>query len=286
FHMRSFIFDTVKVILFFSCFPAVAQSTGSQIGLDEIRLNQVGFYPEGPKLAVIPATFPDTFKIVTVPGGKEVFSGKSTGAKEWPHSKEVVRQTNFSEFKDPGTYRVHFPGVGSSHAFKIEENVHFEAARAAMKAFYFQRASTALPAKYAGAWARDAGHPDDEVKVHNSAATANRPAGSTISSPGGWYDAGDYGKYIVNSGITMGTLFSLYEGFPLYLDTLNLNIPESQSNVPDFLEETLYNLRWMMSMQDEDGGVYHKLTSADFHGSVLPKDAVFQRWVMQKSTAA
>src|SRR5690606_41977597 len=158
----------------------------------------------------------------------------------------------------------------------------FEAARAAMKAFYFQRASTALPAKYAGRWARDAGHPDDEVKVHNSAATATRPAGSSISSPGGWYDAGDYGKYIVNSGITMGTLFSLYEDFPHYLDTIDLNIPESQSNVPDFLEETLYNLRWMMSMQDEDGGVYHKLPGADFQGLDFQKVADFHGGVLQK----
>ena len=229
--MRSFIFDIVKVILISSCIPTVAQSTGSHMGLDEIRLNQIGFYPEGLKVAVVPATFPETFKIITAPGGKEVFSGKTTAGKEWPHSNEVVRQANFSEFKEPGTYVMQFPGVGSSHAFTIEDNVHFEAARAAMKAFYFQRASTALPRKYAGAWAREAGHPDDEVKVHNSAATANRPAGSTISSPGGWYDAGDYGKYIVNSGITMGTLFSLYEDFPHYLDTLDLNIPESQSKV-------------------------------------------------------
>src|SRR5690606_22643539 len=93
-------------------------------------------------------------------------------------------------------------------------------------------------------------------------------------------------RVLFRSGITMGTLFSLYEDFPKYLDTLNLNIPESGNNIPDILDETLYNLRWMMTMQDEDGGVYHKLTSAEFQGSVMPKDARYQRYIVQKSTAA
>jgi len=215
-----------------------------------------------------------------------VFSGKLSDAKKWPHSKETVKQADFSSVEISGEYVLQVPGIGTSHPFHIDENVHFEPAKASMKAFYFQRASTALPEEYAGKWAREAGHPDDKVKIHNSAASENRPAGSTISSPRGWYDAGDFGKYIVNSGITMGTLLSLYEDFPEYLDTLNLNIPESENNIPDFLDETLYNLRWMMTMQDKDGGVYHKLTSANFHSAVASKDATLQRWVVQKSTAA
>ncbi|UJH90466.1 glycoside hydrolase family 9 protein [Antarcticibacterium sp. 1MA-6-2] len=90
----------------------------------------------------------------------------------------------------------------------------------------------------------------------------------------------------MNSGITMGTLLSLYEDFPQYIDTINLNIPESGNTIPDLLDETLHNLRWMMTMQDEDGGVYHKLTTAEFEGAVKPEEAVNQRWVVQKGTAA
>ncbi|WP_081912612.1 glycoside hydrolase family 9 protein [Salegentibacter sp. Hel_I_6] len=278
-----FLFSFLCFVLNFSAF---AQVNKSDSGSDKIRINQIGFYPEASKKAIIVTSEATDFSILTADQKTEVFSGKLSEPKEWPHSKETVKQADFSSVENSGKYVLHVSGIGTSHPFEIAKNVHYEPAKASMKAFYYQRASTDLPEEYAGKWAREAGHPDDKVKIHNSAASQNRPAGSTISSPGGWYDAGDYGKYIVNSGITMGTLLSLYEDFPNYLDTLNLNIPESQNNIPDFLDETLYNLRWMMTMQDEDGGVYHKLTSANFHGAVAPKDATLQRWVVQKGTAA
>ncbi len=284
--MKIFTARLVYICAFFLIFPLFGQTSEKMSSSEKIRINQIGFYPEGPKIAVIADSEAAEFFLLSKGEKKEVFSGKLTEAKEWPHSNEVVKKADFSAFQAPGEYILKVPGVGESYPFEISEKVHFAPAKASIKAFYFQRASTALPETYAGNWAREAGHPDTEVKIHNSAATQNRPEGSTISSPRGWYDAGDYGKYIVNSGITMGTLFSLYEDFPDYLDTLNLNIPESRNNIPDFLDETLYNLRWMMTMQDEDGGVYHKLTSANFHGAVLPKDATFQRWVVQKSTPA
>ncbi|HEY0039120.1 MAG TPA: glycoside hydrolase family 9 protein, partial [Flavisolibacter sp.] len=106
-------------------------------------------------------------------------------------------------------------------------------------------------------------------------------------SPYGWYDAGDYNKYIVNSGITMGTLLSAFEDFPDYYKKLNTNIPESEDVVPDILNEAVYNLRWMLTMQDPfDGGVYHKCTNAAFDGMVMPGVTKEPRYVVQKSTAA
>ena len=165
--------------------------------------------------------------------------------------------------------------------------MHHDVAKAAIKGFYYQRVSTPLPAIYAGPWARPAGHPDTQVAVHASAATARRPAGTVLVCPGGWYDAGDYNKYIVNSGITMGTLLAAYEDFPTFFDTLTLNIPESGDRVPDLLDEARWNLRWMLTMQDPgDGGVYHKLTNAKFDGMVMPDQARATRYVVQKSTAA
>src|SRR5207249_4670200 len=129
---------------------------------------------------------------------------------------------------------------------------------AALKGYYYQRASMPLEARWAGKWARPAGHPDTAVIIHTSAASAQRPAGTIIACSGGWYDAGDYNKYIVNCGITMATLLSAYEDFPHYFDTLNTVIPESGDKVPDILNEIIYNLRWMLTMQDpNDGGVYN-----------------------------
>ncbi|MDQ6761970.1 MAG: glycoside hydrolase family 9 protein [Bacteroidota bacterium] len=144
-----------------------------------------------------------------------------------------------------------------------------------------------LEEKYAGKWHRAAGHPDTKVFIHPSAASKKRPAGTIISTPGGWYDAGDYNKYVVNSGISTGTLLSAYEDFPSYFKALNTNIPESGNDVPDILDEALYNIRWMLSMQDpNDGGVYNKCTNAAFDGMVMPGVTKLSRYVVQKGTAA
>jgi len=125
------------------------------------------------------------------------------------------------------------------------------------------------------------------VIVHASAASAGRPAGTVISSPGGWYDAGDYNKYIVNSSITNYTLLLFYQMFPEYCRSLNLNIPESSNDVPDLVDELLWNLKWYLTMQDPaDGGVYHKLTNLNFCGFVMPHEATDPRYVVMKSTAA
>ena len=131
------------------------------------------------------------------------------------------------------------------------------------------------------------GHPDDVVLIHPSAAGKERAAGSIVSSPGGWYDAGDYNKYMVNSGISMGTMLSAYEDFSKYFDTLSTNILESGDAVPDLLNELLYNLRWMLTMQDpNDGGVYNKCTNASFDGMVMPGITKAPRYLVQKGVAA
>lgn len=121
--------------------------------------------------------------------------------------------------------------------------------------------------------------------VHPSAASTKRPAGTIISSPKGWYDAGDYNKYIVNSGFTLGLILQSYQLHQDRFNALNLQIPESDNNIPDILDEMMYNLEWMLTMQDPtDGGVYHKLTTPNFEGFVMPEDCKQQRYVVQKTT--
>ncbi|MBR2201998.1 MAG: glycoside hydrolase family 9 protein, partial [Bacteroidales bacterium] len=108
-----------------------------------------------------------------------------------------------------------------------------------------------------------------------------------MSSPGGWYDAGDYNKYIINSSITVWELLHVIEMYPDYVDKLKLNIPESGNDLPDMLDEILVNLKWMLTMQDpDDGGVYAKLTSLNFCGFIMPQDDNSERYVVQKTTAA
>jgi endoglucanase len=252
-----------------------------------IRLNQLGFYPDAPKIAVIPGDVPGNFSVMHAETHEVVFSAVPGEPMQWEHSGETVMLADFSAFTEPGIYYILHPTVGVSHVFEISNEVHRYLLKSAVRALYYNRASIELKKIHAGAWARPAGHPDTLIYVHPSAATAHRPEGYTFSSPKGWYDAGDYNKYIVNSGISTYTLLAAYEHFPEYYSTLYLNIPESANQIPDLLDEIRWNLDWMITMQDpNDGGVYHKLTNLRFDGIVMPHEATTERYVVMKSTGA
>ncbi|MBN2610115.1 MAG: glycoside hydrolase family 9 protein [Bacteroidales bacterium] len=254
---------------------------------EDIRLNQLGFYPNAPKKVVIFNHEADRFYITTPNLSDTLYSGNLKGPFSSSFNPKPTRIADFSDFKKEGTFVVCIPGLGYSYQFDIKANVHNNVAAASLKSYYFQRASTSLPYEYAGIWARPAGHPDNKLMIHASAASEKRPEGTIISTPRGWYDAGDYNKYIINSGITMGNLLSVYEDYPSFFKNISLNIPESNNNIPDLLDEILWNLRWMITMQDpNDGGVYFKCTDPGFDGMIMPAEANQQRYVVQKSTTS
>ena len=258
-----------------------------------IRLNQVGYAPTQEKTATIDISniqSPISNCYIINIAGDTVWRGEASETKLNPVSGKPCQIVDFSDLTACGKYTLYVENnhlsIFNSH-FSICQHPYKELTRKALRAFYHQRASMATEEPYAEGYARPAGHPDDHVIVHPSAATQDRPAGTVISSPGGWYDAGDYNKYIVNSGFTMGVWLMAYELNKAYFDTLDLHIPESQMNkCPDMLSEALYNLRWMLTMQDLDGGVYHKLTEPDFEGFIRPDQCKKTRYVVMKTTAA
>lgn len=253
----------------------------------KIRLNQIGFYPNAPKIAVVAGETGSDFLIRSVKTGELVFKSKLSTPLKSVFSEKTTQIADFSKVTKPGKYILNLPDKGDSYSFEIKPAIFNGLTKALIKAFYFQRMSAPLTTEFAGKWSRAEGHPDTHVIIHPAAASSGRPAGTIISCPRGWYDAGDYNKYIVNSGITMGTLLSLYEDFPVTFDTLKINIPESGNGVPDLLNEIVWNLRWMLTMQDPfDGGVYNKVTNPDFDGFVMPDSAVKPRYVIPKGTAA
>lgn len=255
-----------------------------------IEVNQVGFPPGAAKWAVVPAGEAEGFRLVRAGSDEVVLRGALTAPKTWAPADARVQLADFSALKAPGEYELVVDGLPRSPRIRIAADAYAALNAAALKAYYFNRASTPLLAAHAGPYARAAGHPDDQVRVHASAASPGRPEGAVIAAPKGWYDAGDYNKYIVNSGITVYTLLAAYEHFPALFKAQRLNIPESAENarrLPDVINEVLWNLDWMLAMQDPaDGGVYHKLTDKTFDGNVMPAESRGQRWVVQKSTAA
>ncbi|MEO7576801.1 MAG: glycoside hydrolase family 9 protein [Massilia sp.] len=252
----------------------------------EIRINQVGFAPAAQKIAVVPDGAATGFSVIDS-AGKTVLQGKLGAPAVWEASAEQVRLADLSPLKTAGSYRLRVDGLADSAPFTVAESPYKTLNAASIRAFYFNRASIALTPEFAGVYARAAGHPDDKVLVHASAASSTRPTGTVIASPKGWYDAGDYNKYVVNSGISTYTLLAAYEHYPAYFGQQSVKLPESGNGIPDILNEALWNLDRMLSMQDPaDGGVYHKLTNLSFDGVVMPDQARTPRYVVQKGTAA
>ncbi|MBE7169202.1 MAG: glycoside hydrolase family 9 protein [Williamsia sp.] len=281
------------------CFLAILQCTGllaaAQSSQDIIKINQSGYYIRASKIAAVTSDYKTDeyagsnfgFFVLKAETGDTVYKGALGPIRQSGNSSIKTRIADFSALQLAGQFNIYIPGIGTSYTFNIGNDVHRKAAIAVLKGFYYQRVSMPLDEKYAGKWHRPAGHPDTAVLVHPSAASLKRPAGTRISTPGGWYDAGDYNKYVVNAGITTGTLLAAYEDFPAYFEQLETNIPESRNGVPDILDEALYNIRWMLSMQDpDDGGVYNKCTNAAFDGMVRPGLTKLPRYVVQKGTAA
>lgn len=280
---KSTVIITFACILFAGC-----KQTASNL---EVRLNQVGFRPLQEKTCTIIGgkSGESRWNVDIVSAqGDVVWQGKASETMLNPVSGKPCCVVDFSDLTTEGEYTL-CVNDGSSTAkcqFVITNHPYSELTRKALRAFYYQRASMDIVEPYAEGYERKAGHPDDHVLVHASAATAERPEGTVISSPGGWYDAGDYNKYIVNSGFTMGVWLMAYELNPDYFKALNLNIPESGQPVPDMLAEAMYNIRWMLTMQDTDGGVYHKLTEPNFEGFIRPDECQKPRYVVLKTTAA
>ena len=255
--------------------PAIFAATAYQ--------NQVGFMTNGLKqIAVVDAAGKDV--VFKDADGKETLTVTAPEASMWKPANEEASLVDFSELKTPGTYQAYVGDEKVGHPIVIADNALEDVTKASIKFFYFQRSSTALEEEYAGKYARAMGTPDTAVMYHES--TGKEDLTATFNGAKGWYDAGDYGKYIVNSGISTYTLLQLYQHNKAYFDTLNLNIPESKNDVPDLLDEIRWNIEWMLTMQDDDGGVFHKLTTKQFAGMVLPEKSTKQRYAIGKSVTA
>ena len=241
-----------------------AAEAGSTVNA-AIKVDQVGYPRDGPKVALVSAPA-ESFTVRRSSDDRAVLRGKLIASAPDALSGDTVEAADFSSLRKPGKYYIEVPGVGRSWDFAIEKNVYRRAYYLAMRGFYGQRCGTAV----------DMGPEFPEYKHAACHQKGEFHPSSGASGPrnniGGWHDAGDYGRYMVNSGVTTGTLLWTWEIYRKKAQSYLLSIPESGNGTPDILNETRWNLEWMLKMQDDDGGVWHKQTSEHFSGFVAPED--------------
>ena len=239
-------------------------------------------YPEGLK-----------FHVLDDRTGKPVFSGTvrlihRPGEPEDAYNKDYagtfVYEMDFSPLRRLGRYRVYVEGVGCSYPFQIAENVWQRAFYVAARGFYHQRSGIELGPPYTTFRRPRPFHPDDGVVVYqstcplmysgnglNALGTDKDNFGNLVKGKtneivpnawGGYMDAGDWDRRIQHLIVTR-YLLDLAELFPKHFERLSLNIPESGNNLPDIIDEALWNLDFYQRLQTPEGGVRGGIESSE-----------------------
>jgi len=232
-----------------------------------VRACQVGYLPDEAKIAVVAVPSIGRISICRASDGKVAYKPTVGPAVKDPDSGDELRRIDFSGLKASGRYYVEVVGVGKGDVFEISPKVYAKPFRLAMRMFTGQRCGCAVslapdfPQYHYPACHTDIAHYDPSTGKEGE-----------VDVIGGWHDAGDFGRYIVNSGITTGTLLWAYELNSKKLSRINLDLMDHRKSTPDVLTEIRWNLDWMLKMQDKDGGVWHKSTTTKFAGFIMPQD--------------
>ncbi|MBN2190652.1 MAG: glycoside hydrolase family 9 protein [Candidatus Aureabacteria bacterium] len=247
-----------------------------------IKINQCGYRPCDIKVAKISGREMNdfgskTFYVLDEKTGDRAFEGKiCAGTAADADSGDMVFDADFSDLKTPGRYRI---SIGESNikspVFCIDRDVYNGLLVDSLRMFYLQRCGTSVNSSECR---HNPCHMEDAMLLSEKS--------KEIEATGGWHDAGDYGKYIVNAGVSVGTLLYAYELFPEKFFDGQVNIPESSNGVPDILDEARWEVEWFLKMQRADGGVYHKLAGV-FQLKACPPDLDCQpRYIIDLSAVA
>lgn len=246
--------------------------------IQPVRVNNLGYRPDDAKQFVTNQNF-DAFTVVDDATGEVVFTGEAVF--DWGFdidSQSDVYIGDFSSLQTEGSYRVVVDGIGESYPFDIAADVYDEVTYIGTRALYLQRSAIDInDADISGLTLTGAHHEPAVLWDDNSV---------SMDVSGGWYDAGDYGRYIPTGTFAVNQLLLAYNANPELFPDGSLDIPESGNGVPDLLDEIRWELEWLLKMQREDGAVHHKVTTRSFpaYGTLASEDTA-QMYVFGVSSA-
>ncbi|AWB27528.1 glycoside hydrolase family 9 protein [Halococcoides cellulosivorans] len=257
-----------------------------------IRVNQVGYATDMQKVAIVSSGQADlasvsSFEVVDVETGDAVESGTLSDAVEDTFYEGVessghsVKYADFTGLTTSGTYKV-VAGSYESHEFEVgsAKEVYGRVLSDVGRVYTLKRANADITDPVTGLDIGP-GHMQDQEAVIPEPATSDflvdDSPGDTIDVTGGWYDAGDYGKYVITTGITAAQLMLAYERNPDAFGVGDFAIPDSiddphAGDMPDVLAEAAWGLRFLAKMQRSDGALYFKVAADDWSPEVPPEE--------------
>lgn len=278
FHLRT---RTMKTLLSFSllllCLGSFAQIS------EHIHVDQFGYLPSNQKVAVISnpqvgfnaaeSYTPGILQVRNAANDNVVLEGT---AEVWSNGQTHFQSGDqgwwfdFSSVVEPGAYYIHDVSTGANSAeFEIASDVYNEVLKSAGRAFYYNRCNSAKAAEHAGSdWADGTsfGNQGQDFDCRDIATPNDSNSARDLS--GGWYDAGDFNKYVTFASSAVHDLLWAYQHHPNAFGD-DWDIPESGNNVPDILDEVEYELDWIMKMNDPlTGETLLKVGSANYSENV------------------
>ena len=246
-----------------------------------IRINQLGYLPTGPKHATLVTAAVDPVDFVVLDqAGSTAYAGRS---QPWPERPEptsgmAIHRLDFSDLRTPGPDFRLVTDPGASHPFPIRADLYAQLAQDARQFFYLQRSGCAIDDARAPGYGRPAGHVGVPPNTGDTAVPAWTGPDAERLYPGwredgrfdvtgGWYDAGDHGKYVTSGALPTWQLLATVE-----LLRRHGADPAEQSAL---LEECRWQLDWLLRMQLPDGHPYAGLAFHRVHGSTWEPDAVW-----------
>lgn len=278
-----------------------------------LKINQTGYLPDGPKRANLVSTDKRPLEWQLLSAGGAILTSGLTQPDGFDKSSGLpVHRIDFSGFGQPGDgYRLK-AGGGVSYPFSIGSDIYAPLRVDALSYFYPVRSGVEIKSTIAGkGYGRPAGHLGQSPNTGDTSVACLDKATSRriyrqswsceyrLNVAGGWYDAGDFGKYVVNGGIAVAQMMGTLEramnygpsGSPARSDGL-LRIPEARNRMPDILDEARWELDFLVAMMVPEGQPYAGMVHHKVHGKrwtigpILPHLDPEQRALQRPSTAA
>jgi endoglucanase len=241
-----------------------------------VRVNQVGYLADRTKLATLVSTSDEPVDFVLLDGtGTSIFSGRS---RPWPVRPEPtsglpVHQLDFTGASAQGVGFSIRAGSEGSHAFAIGGSLYQSLARDAQRFFTLMRSGFEIPDTFAAGYGRPAGHVgrapntgDVRVPAWTGAEAERLYPGwqckGHFDVSGGWYDAGDYGKYVTSGSIALWQLLNAVDLIGRRKDTRTFGNLASAIR-----DECRWQLDWLLRMQVPPGDSLAGMAFHRVHGT-------------------
>ena len=278
------------------------KATAQEAPIPNVLVNQTGYFPHLAKIATVKNPNPTKWELQG-PGNAIVASGMTTAVGADPASGDQVSIADFSQVTKEGS-RLHAEGgLRRQPPVRHRQRPLHQAEIPGADVFLSQpqrhRDQDAVRRRAPMGAPRG-----PHQRSHRTRATRRSPAcpvpvaRTSLDVSGGWYDAGDHGKYVVNAGISVWTLLNMWERAK-HLGTSagdfgdgKMNIPEKGNGVPDLLDEVRWELEFELKMQVPDGDklagmVHHKVHDKIWTAlGLAPHEDPIERFLYPPSTAA